>query len=375
MIIKLELTNFQKHSNLTLDFTQGVNVIYGQTDAGKSCIRRALSWVFFNVPRGDVIRKTETKKTSAKVTFDNEIQVERIKSNTVNAYIIHVEGKEKRFDAIGKDIPEEVLKVLKMTPINVDNNKLILNIANQIALPFLLDKPATFRSKLFNKLTGSDIVDKALQSLNRDILRIGKEERIEKESVEEKKKQLKELMKEKAKIRDTYEKVSKIFASLKEKQEKHSQLKDFLQKINNIRNEIKKIDENLKDIKLIDENTFINLKSSIDKLDNYWELSNNLKNNKQELKNVNEEISKLRIPKIDIVDLKNKTKRLDKLNEIKSKLQDIRKLREEIVLNIAESEALIERGQVEYKELQKKVKICPIFGGAISEECLKRIKL
>ena len=361
MIIKLEIKNFQKHANLTLDFTQGVNVIYGQTDAGKSCIRRALSWIFFNVPRGDVIRKAGTKKTSATVTFDDGIKVERIKSNSANAYIIHVKGEKKRFDAIGKNIPEEVLKVLKMTPIVVDNDKLVLNIADQITLPFLLDKPATFRSKLFNKLTGSDIVDKALQSLNKDILRIGKEERIEKKSVEEKKKQLEGLTKEKEKIGTTYEKVSKIFVNLKEKQEKYNQLKDFLEKLNNIKNEIGKINESLKGIKLIDENIFINLKNSIDKLNNLSQLLSTLCDNKRELKDVNEEISRLRIPDINIKELRKKIEKLTKLQKIITQLDDIKIANKKFTSKIENITKQIEEDNKKYKELLKEIKVCPFY--------------
>ena len=72
-IHQLILKNFQKHSNLTLDFFSEVNVLYGATDAGKSCVRRAISWVFFGIPQGDVIRKEGTKKTSVKVILSNDI--------------------------------------------------------------------------------------------------------------------------------------------------------------------------------------------------------------------------------------------------------------------------------------------------------------
>ncbi len=376
IIKKLELYNFQKHSHLEIDFTQGVNVIYGQTDAGKSCIRRALDVLYFNNWKPDY-RKSGTKKTIIKGTFDNGIQVERINSASVNAYVLHIPGKEKpdRFDAINRSIPEEVLKVLKTTTIDVDNDKLNLNIANQIALPFLLDKSGTFRSKLFNKLTGSDIVDKSLQGLNKDILRISREEKLEKEGLEGKKKQMEELTKEKVKIENIYNKASKIFTDLKEKQEKYEQLKEYLEKLDNVRNEIRQVNDSLKEIKLIDNQTLINLNDNINKLSDYSQLLNDLKNNKRELENTDKELGQLKIPEIDINILKGKTERINNLIKLKNELENIQILREKVVLDIIKEKAKIENGQIEYRELLKKSGKCPVCKGKITEECLERIKL
>jgi len=370
-----EIKSIGKKPTYDLEIEKNRNFVANDIIVHNSCIRRALSWIFFNEPKGDVVRKTGTKKTSAKVTLDNDVQVERLKSSSVNAYIVYINGEEKRFDAVGKDIPEEVLKVLKSTTINVDNDKLNLNIANQIALPFLLDKSGTFRSKLFNKLTGSDIVDKALQGLNKDILRVNRENKLEKESLEEKKIQLEELTKEKEKVESTYNKVSKIFTDLKNKQEKYDRLKEYLEKLDNVRNEIRKVDDSLKEIRLIDEQTLIKLNDSINKLNDYSQLLNRLQNNKKELENINKEISQLKIPEIDITDLKNKIERLNKLNEFRDKLEDIQISREKIVLEIVKTKAKIENGQVEYKELLKKFGKCPVCKGEITNECLEKIKL
>ena len=178
-IHQLILKNFQKHSDLTLDFISGVNVLYGKTEAGKSCIRRAFSWLFFGIPQGNVIRKENTKKTSVKGILNNGISVERIKSASVNAYILNIPGKkEQRFDSVGRKIPEEIQLALKTSLIEIDKETINLNIADQIALPFLMDESGTFRSKLFNKITGSEITDKVLQDLNKDILKISREEKI-----------------------------------------------------------------------------------------------------------------------------------------------------------------------------------------------------
>ncbi len=149
-IKKLQLINFQKHSDLKIDFKNGVNVLYGSSDAGKSCIRRAIEWITQNESI-DGIRKTGTKQTSVSIILDNDIEIERIRSQSINRYIIRQGDDEKVYDAVGKSIPDEVKEVLSIYPIDIDGEEIYLNSYPQIGLPFLFDKSPSFRMKLFNK--------------------------------------------------------------------------------------------------------------------------------------------------------------------------------------------------------------------------------
>ena len=225
-ITKLQLENFQKHTHLELEFVDGVNVIHGHTDAGKSCIVRAIKWIFFNEPKGDCIRKEGTKKTTVKVWLNNGSIIERIKSDTVNAYIINEDNKN-RYDSIGKTIPEDVRKVLDINPLDIDGEEIILNVANQISLPFLMDKSGTFRNKLFNKLTGADLLDNAMQGLNSDLLHINKEEKSEQIHLEENKKELEIILKEKGEKEVIQEKLIKSFEVVKKNKKNLTKLQDY----------------------------------------------------------------------------------------------------------------------------------------------------
>ena len=172
MYIKsLKLNNFQKHSDLQINFVNGVNVLYGASDIGKSCIRRAIEWVVQNESI-DGVRKTGTKKTTVTITLDNNIEVERVRSTSINRYIIRKGKDEQVYDAIGKSIPDEVKEVLTIYPIDIDGEQIYLNSQPQIGLPFLFDKSPAFRMKLFNKLTGNDVLDRLFSEFNKDILRI-----------------------------------------------------------------------------------------------------------------------------------------------------------------------------------------------------------
>jgi chromosome segregation ATPase len=195
---KLTLKNFQKHENLTLDFTPGVNVLYGHSDAGKSCIRRAIGFVFFGEPRVDAtIRREGTKVTSVTALLDNGNEIERVKSASINRYVVRVPGQEELvYDSIGAEIPEEVQKVLQVKLVEIDQNSLNLNMAEQVSMPFLTDLPGSSRLKLFNKLTGNDVLDKVQGNINKEILNINKEIKNVKDIIETNKPKVENLTKE-----------------------------------------------------------------------------------------------------------------------------------------------------------------------------------
>lgn len=47
MLEKLKLTNFRKHEDLVLDFSNGLNVVRGQNEAGKSTLQEAIAYALF----------------------------------------------------------------------------------------------------------------------------------------------------------------------------------------------------------------------------------------------------------------------------------------------------------------------------------------
>jgi len=374
-IKEIELTNFQKHSNFKANFTDGVNVIYGATDTGKSCIVRAIKWIFFGEPKGDVVRKEGTKKTSVKVTLENNIVVEKIKSNTVNAYILKVGDEEKRFDAVGKKIPEEIKKILKVRTIDIDNESIILNIADQIALPFLLDKSGISRMKFFNKLTGNNIIDKVMQSLNKDILQIGREEKIEIEHQKEREKSLKEVSEKRDKIEKVYKEFLEIYNRLKEKSERHEKLSNLATELQNNKSETKLNREKLGKIKTIDENKLLDLEVSIERLEKLNEFLYNIKRIKKDLLEVEEKLKTIKIPEIDINKLRVNIERLTNLRKMITQLNDIKIANENFTKKIDTIVKEIKKDTEKYKKLLQESGICPTCKTKMDENKIKEIKL
>lgn len=374
MFIKsLELTNVQKHSHLVLTFANGINIIYGQTDSGKSCIIRAIRWLFFNDVSSDVIRKEGTKKTSVKVELDNGAIVERIRTDTINRYILTIGKEVKEFDSIGKDIPEEIKKIIQVRPIEIDKESLILNVSKQISMPFLMDKPGSFRMKLFNLLTGNDIIDKVMQDLNKDILQIGREEKSEVVHLEEFRKDLETVEKDKEQIRNLSCVFSTEFEQLKKWKEKYDLLKEHQNLLLELDFEVTKITKEIDCIKIPQKQEIPSLKQKVDKFEKMSTLKRNLTLIVSEFETVNNQLSQLIIPQIDTKDL---SKKIDKLNNLKKLQEKCSQTEQELekttnTLKIVDKDTIICKET--YKKLLQKLEVCPLCKTVLTEEKIKEM--
>src|SRR4030066_377226 len=86
MIKSLKIENFQSHLNSWLEFSNGINVISGQSNNGKSSILRSLSWVIFNRPLGLSFKSSfSAKKDTVKITINTESAGEV--GRTINGFL------------------------------------------------------------------------------------------------------------------------------------------------------------------------------------------------------------------------------------------------------------------------------------------------
>jgi len=418
-IKKIEIYNFQKHSKLILNFVQGVNVIWGASRTGKSCIRRAIDWVMNN-KKIDAVRKEGTKKTSVKIHFSNNIILEKVRSQSINRYILTVNDETKEFDSIGKEIPQEIKDIINLNPITIDKETLNLNIADQITLPFLLDKPGSFRMKLFNLLTGNDLQDKLLGAFNKSLLNIGRQVKSQDEILVNSKKDLVEKEEEKGKFQKivnsfkiSYEKVKKskeildklikikeqldineeeteilndsistiktidiqIINKMIEKVKKLENLISLLESIEMTQEEVKNINNLIKNIKIVDIQKISTLFDRIKQLDTLKSLSGSLQSNENEINGLRGEISTIRLTEVDFTSLQGKIERLNTLNSWFNRHREICIEKHDIEFTLEEIEIEFESQEAEYKKLLKETKKCPTCLNPITEECLKRIKL
>lgn len=172
-IKKLIIENFQSHKHTEMDFSEGFNIIFGQSDHGKSAIIRALKWLLYNEPRGTDFIRHGASYAKVTVVLDNNYTIVRERSQSKNKYILfYPDGKSMTFEGFGNEIPAEITKAHGIFKYEPDSNaSSSLNIGEQLEGPFLLSETGAVRAKAIGRLIGLHIIDKAIRNCNVDIRR------------------------------------------------------------------------------------------------------------------------------------------------------------------------------------------------------------
>lgn len=175
-IASLELEDFQCHARTRLDFSPGLNVIVGPSDQGKTAIIRALRWVLYNEPRGADFVRAGAESCRVTVTLDDGTRITREKGGRINRYILERDGQQQVWNAVGSDVPPEVLAAHGMSKLHLDaDTEVLLNVGGQLEGPFLLESPGSMRAKAIGQVIGAHILDAAVRETVADEGRAARE--------------------------------------------------------------------------------------------------------------------------------------------------------------------------------------------------------
>lgn len=153
MIEQVTLVNFHKHENLTVDFKAGLNIITGETDAGKSALLRAIYWVLFNRPLGDGYILDGKDNAQVILKFSDGNKITRTKSSKENSYTINDDAPLK---AVSTGVPEPVQKILNMGQINYQD---------QWHPPFMLSMKPPEVARYLNSVSGLSQIDSTSKNI------------------------------------------------------------------------------------------------------------------------------------------------------------------------------------------------------------------
>jgi len=144
MLKEARLQNFQKHRSLRLKFRQGLNLIVGPSDRGKSAVFRALRWLALH---GTTTGLTTHGETSMRVgVLAGDEPVIRFKQAKKQGYLIG----ETEYVAVGTLQPTEVAQRLQLSEINFQG---------QHDAPFLLGMTPGQIAKEINKIVDLSAID------------------------------------------------------------------------------------------------------------------------------------------------------------------------------------------------------------------------
>lgn len=265
-ITQVKLKNFQDHADTTIDFTNGINLIVGSSDAGKSAILRAINLVFHNNYKRDTYIRHGEKECSVSVKFSDGVEVTRVKGEDVNSYLItDAEGNIHSFPKVGTGIPDEVKKNLGNPPL--DDKKRPISYADQMSSLFLVDLSSSDLPRTLSELTGiqhlqtsAELLSKTARSYDRSIK--DKKEKIEKleteldnysyvdkdleriEGIEEKLKDVNKQIEKSNRARFFIEQNNKIFLEAKQiktklaKEKAFAELKDQFDNLSKLSNKV-----------------------------------------------------------------------------------------------------------------------------------------
>jgi DNA repair ATPase RecN len=154
MLKTLSIRNFQAHKESNLTFNEGVNVITGTSDSGKTAVLRSLNWLVTNRPSGDAFKNWDAplkEPVTVQLELDDGFCVELERQNGKNVYSIYDrDGNQSVFSTIKTDVPTEVTKLLNLSEYNTQS---------QHQSYFLLqDTPGGIAKKL-NDLVGLSVID------------------------------------------------------------------------------------------------------------------------------------------------------------------------------------------------------------------------
>lgn len=156
MIKSLEIQNLQSHKDTHLEFSKGVNVIIGASDAGKSAVIRSLRWLIENRPLGDSIHSVWGGETVVNLKTET-IEIERVKYKR-DQYTL--KGIADPFKAFGTKVPAEIT-----TALNLD----VINTQYQTDAHFLFSKSPGEVATFFNRIANLEVLDKARNNIEKTI--------------------------------------------------------------------------------------------------------------------------------------------------------------------------------------------------------------
>jgi len=169
MIKEISIQNFQSHKQTTISFVDGLNVITGSSDSGKSSVLRALLWVVNNRPSGDSIKNWSSSPKDVvhvQLVADNFL-INKSRFNGKSSYNYkNEEGDSLYYDAIKTDVPEEISNALDLSEFNIQT---------QHQPYFLLNDSGGEIAKKLNDLVGLSVIDNLFKNLNSSITRTDRE--------------------------------------------------------------------------------------------------------------------------------------------------------------------------------------------------------
>jgi exonuclease SbcC len=243
-IKSVRLFNFQNHRDNIFYLADGLNILTGSNDNGKSAIARGLDFALNNNKSGDIVRYNQ------KECF---VEIQFLDGSTLKRYAApdnRVEFKYKDdikatvYKSFGNKLPDEVKKFLGYPPIS--NELGPLNYSNQNNKNFLIDQSPAHLPYIISDLVGVADLETASKNLFSEVDRYSKDiSKIEKE-IDTLELELEEYQS----LDDDIDKHDKLTTILEEIESEQNQIHDLEKAVNDVNNLVSRIRKAKKELKI-----------------------------------------------------------------------------------------------------------------------------
>ncbi len=181
MIKRLELTDFESHKHTVIDdFSDGLNLIVGDSNSGKSSMLRAIKLAAYNM------FDTASVRIGAKfciVRIDTDKGYVKVKrGQKVNEWeVCRIGEAPVKFEKVGKNIVPQAAEVIGLKMVTLGDVEFPVNVMSQLESHFMLsgvgDKNATgsMRSQIIDEISGLSGLETLVKEVAGDTIRFARE--------------------------------------------------------------------------------------------------------------------------------------------------------------------------------------------------------
>lgn len=351
-ISKLILHNFQQWKTGLIEFKPGLNILIGNTESGKSTLFRAIGSILTGKMPEDYIRKG-TKGCEVEVQFSDGSIFKRSRNKKDN--IANANGVI--FERVGKEIPFEYFNKLGKTSIEFGNKELSLCSYSQFEPHFFITLSDYDKSKLIGTICGIDIVDKLVDSINKDIRSNNANIKFLNEKLKEQKEQ-KEIKEKEFKMIDfKHFKLLCCIESLKQNYKKLEELTKLQTNFNSLNSLVEDVQKNINSLNRLNFDSDKSIK-----LQKLFSLQFNLQIYNKLEKDIKKDLDKIKsLRQINI----NKVHLLDDLVFLKQKLTEYKNKTTNINEDLMKLDNHIQYLETEKRTLLADYDKCPLCGGIL----------
>ena len=152
MLEYLTLTNIKKHKSLTLNFVDGINVIVGITESGKTAALKGLLWGLKNMSTGVRLVNHDANSCAVEIGLDSNV-ITRSWSKSSNQFKLN----DKEFEAFKTDVPVEIKALVNLEDINIQKRR---------DMPFMVHAKDTDNAEMFSKMLDLDEINTVITNSN-----------------------------------------------------------------------------------------------------------------------------------------------------------------------------------------------------------------